>query len=191
MRKLSALIFTAALAALAAPASAAPAPKLGLATMAELPIVSMNIYDEKANADQVVDAAMAKAKKDHKLLMIDLGGNWCPDCVVLHNLMLMPAMAKFMDTHYVVAMVDVGKFDRNPQIAARYGYKDKLVGVPTILVVDPATNKLVNPNDVFALKTAGHQTPQDLADYLAVWTDAQPKWDASKLASKPMQAAQR
>src|ERR1700761_8583893 len=115
MRKLSAVIFTAAaLAGFSSAASAAPAPKLPYATMAELPIVSMQVYDEKANADQVVDAAMAKAKKSHKLLLLDMGGNWCPDCVVLHNLMLVPSMAKFMDAHYEVALVDVGKFDRNP-----------------------------------------------------------------------------
>lgn len=175
MRKLSALIFAAAaLAGFSGIASAAPAPKLPYVTMVELPIVSMQPYDEKANADQVVDAAMARAKKSHKLLLIDMGGNWCPDCVVLHNLMLVPTMQKFMDAHYEVAMVDVGKFDRNPQIGARYGYNTRLKGVPTILVVDPATNKVINGEQVFALSNAGHQTPQDLADYLARWTEPNP-----------------
>jgi thiol-disulfide isomerase/thioredoxin len=175
MRKLSAVIFAAAaLTGLTSAASAAPAPKLPYVTMAELPIVSMQVYDEKANADQVVDAAMARAKKNHKLLLLDMGGNWCPDCVVLHNLMLVPSMAKFMDAHYEVAMVDVGKFDRNPQIGARYGYNTRLKGVPTILVVDSQTNKVINGEQVFALSNAGHQTPQDLADYLARWTEPNP-----------------
>jgi thiol-disulfide isomerase/thioredoxin len=175
MRKLSAVIFAAAaLSGITSAASAAPAPKLPYVTMAELPIVSMQVYDEKANADQVVDAAMARAKKNHKLLLLDMGGNWCPDCVVLHNLMLVPSMAKFMDAHYEVAMVDVGKFDRNPQIGARYGYNTRLKGVPTILVVDPQTNKVINGEQVFALSNAGHQTPQDLADYLARWTEPNP-----------------
>ena len=47
----------------------------------------------------------------------------------------------------------------------------RLKGVPTILVVDPADNKVINGEQVFALSNAGHQTPQDLADYLARWTD--------------------
>ena len=175
MRKLPLMIAAGAIGVmgLAQAALADPAPKLPYTKMADLPIVSMQVYDEKANADQVVDDAMAKAKKTHKLLLIDEGGNWCPDCVVLHNLMLVPAMQKFMDAHYVVAMVDVGKFDRNPQIAARYGYTERLKGVPTILVVNPATNKVINSEQVFALSNAGHQTPQDLADYLAHWTDPQ------------------
>lgn len=175
MRKLPQTIAASVIAAMgmASVALADPAPKLPYTKMADLPIVSMQVYDEKANANQVVDDAMAKAKKTHKLLLIDEGGNWCPDCVVLHNLMLVPAMQKFIDAHYVVAMVDVGKFDRNPQIAARYGYTERLKGVPTILVVDPKTDKVINSEQVFALSNAGHQTPQDLADYLAHWTDPQ------------------
>lgn len=175
MRKLPLMIAAGVIGAmgLAQAVLADPAPKLPYTKMADLPIVSMQVYDEKANADQVVDDAMARAKKNHKLLLIDEGGNWCPDCVVLHNLMLVPAMQKFMDAHYVVAMVDVGKFDRNPQIAARYGYTERLKGVPTILVVDPKTNKVINSEQVFALSNAGHQTPQDLADYLARWTNPQ------------------
>ena len=173
MRKLPLMMAAIAAMAMAGNALADPAPKLPYTKMADLPIVSMQVYDEKANADQVVDDAMARAKKTHKLLLIDEGGNWCPDCVVLHNLMLVPAMQKFIDAHYVVALVDVGKFDRNPQIAARYGYMERLKGVPTILVVDPKTNKVINSEQVFALSNAGHQTPQDLADYLARWTDPQ------------------
>src|SRR5262249_48732116 len=150
MRKQATTFFAATvLFGFAATASAAPAPELPYTAMAELPIVSMHVYDEQANADQVVDAVFAKAKKGHKLLLIDMGGNWCPDCVELHNLMLVPAMQKFIDAHYEVAMVDVGKFDRNPQIGARYGYNTRLKGVPTILVVDPATNKVINGEQVF------------------------------------------
>ncbi|MGH6827962.1 MAG: thioredoxin domain-containing protein [Rhizomicrobium sp.] len=176
MRNLSLLIVASVIGAgwAAGTALADPAPKLPYATMAQLPIVSMHVYDEKADADKVVDAALQRARKDHKLLLIDLGGNWCPDCVVMHNLMLVPAMQKFIDAHYEVALVDVGKFDRNPQIAARYGYTTRLKGVPTILVVNPQTNKVINSEQVFALSNAGHQTPQDLADYLARWTATSP-----------------
>ena len=49
---------------------------------------------KRPNADAVVAAALARAKKSHKLVLLDLGGNWCPDCVVLPNLMLLPAMAE-------------------------------------------------------------------------------------------------
>ncbi len=169
------LFAAAALAGFSGAASADPAPKMPFATMAELPIVEKHVYDEDANADKVVDEALARAKKNNKLLLIDLGGNWCPDCIILHNLMEVPEMKKFVDTHYEVALVDVGRFDKNAQIGARYGYNTRLKGVPTVLVVDPKTNKVINGERVFALSTARSQTPQALADYLANWTNPNPQ----------------
>ena len=74
-----------------------------------------------------------------------------------------------MDRHYVVVAVDVGRFQRNLQIPAHYGFTQRLIGVPTLLVVDPRTDRLLNGKDVFALSDAGSMSPQALADWLARW----------------------
>lgn len=165
MRKL----ILAALLSCAAPALAAPAPKLSIHDLKALPIVTMKPYDEGANADTAVDAAFAKAKKDHKLVLIDLGGNWCPDCIVLANLMRLPEMQRFLRAHYDVAMVDVGRFDKNLQIPARFGITKRLEGVPSVLIA-MADGKLVNGGNVAALANASTMNPQATADWLARWT---------------------
>ncbi len=64
--------------------------------------------------------------------------------------------------------VDVGRFNRNLQIPARYGITQRLEGVPAILVVT-TDGKLVNPGRVSAIQDARHMTPQALADWLAQW----------------------
>ena len=146
---------------------AAP-PVLPISDLKNLPVVTTQPYDEGANADALVAAAFARAKKSHKLVMLDLGGNWCPDCIVLANVMRLPAMAQFMAAHYEFAAVDVGRFDKNLQIPARFGITKRLEGVPTVLVATP-DGKLVNGGHVFALSNAGEMTPQALAEYLAEW----------------------
>ncbi len=73
-------------------------------------------YDENANADTVVNAALIKARDEHKRAFIDLGGNWCGDCRALSALMEQPEFKTFLDAHYVVVSVDVGRFNRNLQI---------------------------------------------------------------------------
>ena len=83
--------------------------------------------------------------------------------------MELPAIKAFIDKHYEVVAVDVGRFERNLQIPARYGFTQRLVGVPTLLVVDPRTDRLLNPGEVFALSSAGSMSPQALADWLARW----------------------
>ena len=77
---------------LAGPALAGvPAPTPSVGTLADLPVVTMKPYDEGADADAAVAAAFARARAAHKRVLIDLGGNWCPDCLVLANLMLSSA----------------------------------------------------------------------------------------------------
>jgi len=162
MRKLA---FAALL--LATPALAAvPAPKPSIASLQQLPVVLMQPYDEHANADAAVAAAFDRAKKSHKRVLIDLGGNWCVDCVVLANFLKLPEMQRFMAAHYEVVAVDVGRFDRNQQIPARFGITGRLKGVPTLLVATP-DGKLVNGNEVFVTAEASTMTPAALAAYLA------------------------
>jgi thiol-disulfide isomerase/thioredoxin len=122
-----------------------------------------------AQADADVARAKARARASHKLLLIDLGGNWCPDCRILAGTMDLPNMRRFIDSRYEVVTVDVGRFDTNLQVPARYGFTERLKGVPTLLVVDPATDKVINRDDVFALSSAGSMSPQALADWLAKW----------------------
>jgi thiol-disulfide isomerase/thioredoxin len=157
-------------AALTAPAAAAPAPRVGIASFAELRTPLPYPYDERADANRAVDAARAEAAAQHKLLLIDLGGNWCPDCRILAGTMDLPEVRAFLDAHYVVVSVDVGRFDKNLQIPARYGLKKRLEGVPSVLIVDPRTDRLVDAGHTAALADARSMTPQALADWLAQWT---------------------
>ena len=154
---------------LATPAAAVPAPKLHLSTLAELPVVVMRPYDESADADAQVAAAFARARISGKRVLIDLGGNWCGDCVVLANLMALPQMKQFLADHFEIVSVDVGRFNKNLQIPARFGITKRLKGVPAILIVTPNGKTLVDAGHVSALEDARHMTPQGLADWLAQW----------------------
>lgn len=158
-----------AVALLAAPALAAPAPKLAAKSFDELAKPLPLPYAEKADAEAAVKAAMARSKAGKKLLLIDLGGNWCPDCRILAGTMELPQLKTFVRRHYEVVMVDIGRYDRNMQIPAGYGIA-KPEGVPTLLVIDPKTNTLLNPGRTSALADARSMTPQALADWLAGWT---------------------
>jgi thiol-disulfide isomerase/thioredoxin len=166
--RLASLAFAAAIAA--TPALAAPAPKVGIGSFAELKPPLPYPYDANADANAVVAAAKAKARAEHKLLIVDLGGNWCADCRILSGVMDLPELRTFVEAHFVVVAVDVGRFDRNLQIPAHYGITKRLEGVPALLVVDPRSDKLLDAGRVSALEDARHMTPQGLADWLAQWT---------------------
>lgn len=165
------LFLSFALAALAAAPALAhtPAPKVvSISALDELQTPLPYPYNPNANADADVNAAFARAKAEHKRVLIDLGGNWCGDCRVLAGVMALPEVKRFLDAHYVVVDVDMGRFDRNLQIPARFGITQRLAGVPSILVADP-DGKLIDRSDVSALADARSMTPQALADWLAQW----------------------
>ncbi len=149
---------------------AAGAPKLSIATIADLPVVERAPYDENANADAAVAAAFARAKKSGKRVLIDMGGNWCGDCIVLANLMQLPEMKRFMAAHFEIVSVDVGRMNKNLQVPGHYGVADRLKsgGVPSIIIAEP-DGTFVNKNDMSALEDARHMTPQATADWLAQW----------------------
>ncbi|MGI4880704.1 MAG: thioredoxin family protein [Janthinobacterium lividum] len=162
------LAAAAVLAALAAaPAVAATAPQVSVASVDQLAQPLPLPYDTDAVGKTQVDAARKRAKAAHKLLLIDLGGNWCPDCRVLAGVMAVPEIKAFVDRHYEVVTVDIGRRDKNLDVAAAYGATVK--GVPMVLIVDPVTGKTRNPDRYAALSDARNMTPQALADWLAQW----------------------
>ncbi len=151
-------------------ALAAPAPRVGITSFAQLQTPLPYPYDEAADANAVVAAAKARARREHKLLLIELGGNWCADCRILTGTIELPEVKAFVDTHYEMVTVDVGHFDKNLQIPAHYGITKRLEGVPSLLIVDPRTDALVDRGHISALEDARSMTPQALADWLAKWT---------------------
>jgi thiol:disulfide interchange protein len=162
--------FALAFALAALPAAAAPkAPTLSVTRLADLTVPD-HPYEEGANADAAVNVAFMRARETHRRVLLDLGGNWCGDCRVLAGIMELPQMRRFLATHYVVVNVDVGRFNKNLQVPARFGITKRLVGVPSVLIAT-SDGRLVNGDHIFALADARSMTPQAIADWLAQWAE--------------------
>jgi protein disulfide-isomerase len=119
-RVLAALLVAAALPARAQ--NAAPAP-------------AWRGYDEQADARAEIDKARASAAAAGRQVLVVFGANWCGDCRALDTAMKQEPLKSLIDTRYVVVKVDVGRFNRNVDIAEGYGVPLKK-GVPTIAVLD-------------------------------------------------------
>ncbi len=155
----------------AAPLAAAPvaAPRVQVASFDQLPQPLPLPYDAKADAGAQIAAARARAARAHKRLLVDLGGNWCLDCRLLAGVIDLPGVRPFVARHFEIVTVDVGRFDKNMDIPARYGIKGRLAGVPAVFVIDPKTDRVLNRGHETALADARSLSPQGLADWLAGW----------------------
>lgn len=94
------------------------------------------IYDENADARAQIAAAVARAKKEHRRVLIQWGGNWCSWCHLLHNTLSTDrALKKELNYEYDVVLVDAGGRDqKNMDLAEKLGAK--IDGFPYLTILD-------------------------------------------------------
>jgi thiol-disulfide isomerase/thioredoxin len=91
-------------------------------------------YDEQADARAEIDRARVVAAAAGRQVLVVFGANWCGDCRILDTAMKQEPLRPVIDARFVVVKVDVGRFNRNLDIAERYGVPLKK-GVPTVAVL--------------------------------------------------------
>ncbi len=123
-------------------------------------------YDAPAAAHDAVDAAVRKARQSGRRLLIDFGGNWCPDCRMLAGVMQLAPVQGWITQNFVPVSVNVDHLNANMDIAKRYGVVIK--AVPTVLIVTP-DGKLLNPDGTLTLGNARTMSSQAVVDLLGKW----------------------
>jgi len=124
------------------------------------------LYDEKADAQQEVTEALARAKKEHKRVILVFGGNWCYDCHVLDLAFHQPNIQPTVDKNYIVVHVDVGKYDKNLDLAKKYNVPlDK--GVPNMAILGSDGSVVFSQKGEF--EAARSLTPEQILEFLNKW----------------------
>ena len=103
-------------------------------------------YDESTDARATVANARQQASQAGKYLMITFGANWCMDCRTLYHHLKTDEIKEYTDGVFQFTYVDVGKFNRNRDIAEALGV-DLRRGIPVAVFFDPAGNKIGTTND--------------------------------------------
>lgn len=93
-----------------------------------------NIYPENVDAKAEIAEALETAKKTHRRVLLIFGGNWCYDCHVLDAAFHSREIAPTLNKNYVVVHVNIGEYDKNLDLADKYGVPLKK-GVPAAAVL--------------------------------------------------------
>jgi len=149
---------------LATSAFAAPEPPPQLGNTQTTPVAAP--YPDSALAHKQVEEAFRTAKKTHRKVLLDFGGNWCPDCRILAGIFESPKVEAWAESQFVIVPINVGRMNTNLDIAAQYGVKIK--AVPTVLIVTPE-GKLLDPDGTEALGNARAMSPQAAIDLIGQW----------------------
>jgi thiol:disulfide interchange protein len=149
--------------ALVAGAVLAAAPMI--ATGQSNPIPHAHIYPDVQAAQTDIQAALVKARREHKRVILDFGADWCGDCQVLNIYFHQSPNAELLDKHFVLVDVNIGRMDANLDIAHKYGVP--VQGVPALAVLAPSGKVVYSQNKEFA--DMRHMDPQSVTEFLNKW----------------------
>ncbi len=92
------------------------------------------LYDETADAKAQIRSALAQVEPAKLPVLVVFGANWCGDCKALDLAFKEGRSATLISKSFKVVKVNVGRFDRNTDIAESYGVPLKN-GIPAIAVL--------------------------------------------------------
>jgi thioredoxin 1 len=151
---------------LAALAATLLSPTLGNAQGFQGPIEHKHIYPEVEAAQGDLRAALKQARREHKRVLVDFGGDWCGDCQVLDIYMHQPENLELLESNFVLVHVNVGRIDQNLDLGDKLHVTLKK-GVPALAVLDSSGKSLYGQNGEF--EDMRHMDPASVHQFLEQW----------------------
>ena len=139
------------------------------------------LYNPDADAKADIAAALERARRDNKHVLVKFGGNWCGWCYKLSGLFETDkAVGTMLRENYELVLVDV---DLNRELLASYGKDNERHGFPFLTVLDQQGNVLTNQNTSSLEEGSGY----DVSAIVAFLSEWQPdRQDARKLLAEAL-----
>lgn len=128
------------------------------------------VFDPTRDSAKDLAAAEAVAKTQHKNILLDVGGNWCPWCIVLDRTLHQdPQLSSAIESTFVVVHVNWSRENQNQAFLSRF---PKVSGYPYFFVLSES-GKLLQAQPTDALE-ADHKlnngyNHQAILDFISRW----------------------
>lgn len=109
-------------------------------------------YHPEANAALDIQNAVASAKKQHKNVIIQAGGNWCIWCLRFNNYVQQtPELKQIVDNNFIYYHLNWSPENKNEKIFTGYGNPGDKFGYPVFIILDE-NGKQIHTQDSSVLK---------------------------------------
>jgi thiol:disulfide interchange protein len=132
-----------------------------------VPAIKKHLYSAEADPKAEISSALKQAGLEHKRIILDFGGDWCGDCQVLDIYFHQPPNADLLEKNFIVVHVDIGRYDKNLDIAEKYKIPLKK-GVPALAVID-THDKLLYSQETGEFEDMRYMYPNSVTDFLNRW----------------------
>lgn len=142
------------------------------------------IYIEESNGKELIAAALKRAQRDHKHVLIEWGGNWCGWCYKLHDVFHKDSTVHpIIHEEYELVLIDQGK---NKELMLEYGGADRQYSFPHLTVLDAGGAVLTN-QETGSLEIGPKHDPKLVAEFLQKWMPE--KQDAEQMLTNALTTA--
>ncbi len=126
-----------------------------------------DLFPPNADAKADIKAALEQAAKEKKRVLVEFGAIWCYDCHVLDHAFHSAGVEPLLGANFVVVHVDVGKYDKNMDLAKKYAVPLEK-GVPALAVL-ASSGKLLFSQKNGEFEGARRMTVEDVTAFLNKW----------------------
>ncbi|WP_083464702.1 thioredoxin family protein [Marinifilum fragile] len=107
---------------------------------------AQKIYNPDADAEKDITELIAKAKKEGKHVLIQVGGNWCPWCIKMHKFLhSQEEIHKLLNDNYIFLEVNYSKENKNKEVLKKLDYPQRF-GFPVMLVLNAKGERIHTQN---------------------------------------------
>lgn len=129
---------------------------------------SEQLYDSSRNAMADIDSAVYQANIRNKHVLIQVGGNWCRWCIMLHHFIEShQQLDSIITADYIFIRVNYSKENKNSEAMKRLGFPDRF-GFPVLVVLDSKGSRL-HTQDTYFLEQGEGYSEEKIKRFLLDW----------------------
>jgi thiol:disulfide interchange protein len=129
----------------------------------------VSIYNPDADARKDIKTAIAQAVADHKHVLIQVGGNWCPWCVKINHLFHSDQkIDSLLQADYIIVHVNYSKENKNLPVLRELDFPQRF-GFPVLVVLDQ-TGKRIHTQDTGFLEAGDGYDSDKVITFLKNWS---------------------
>lgn len=128
------------------------------------------VYDESIDAMSQIDEAIARARKEHKYVLCQVGGNWCPWCLRFADFATKDSVvSQIIANNFIYIHVNTSKNNRNIEAMQRLENPGRF-GYPVFVILDADGRRLHTQNSSYLEEGKGYNQ-RKVAGFLNNWTE--------------------
>ena len=130
------------------------------------------LYNPEANAKMDIENALKKAKAEHKFVLLQAGGNWCPWCIEFHRFCSTDKQIdSIINANFVWYHLNYSKENKNEDLFKKYDYPQRF-GFPIFIILNEKGERIHTQNSEYLEDGKKSYDKKKVISFLENWSPA-------------------